>query len=162
MLTEYRLDKAAAVEYAQKWAKSRNPMYYDFEDIGGDCTSFVSQCLRAGGAVMNYTRDTGWYYNTSYDRSASWSSVFYLHKFLTENVGAGPFGKEVPVDTASVGDIIQLGNDEKFYHSLFVTDKRGGRIYVCAHTNNAYNIPLSYYEYKKARCINILGARRYE
>ncbi len=34
-----------AVKYAKKWALSRNPKYYNFDPIGGDCTSFVSQCL---------------------------------------------------------------------------------------------------------------------
>ena len=49
-------DRAKAVAYAHQWAYSRNPAYYDFSAIGGDCTNFVSQCLRAGGAPMNYTR----------------------------------------------------------------------------------------------------------
>lgn len=52
----------AEIDYARKWALSRNPAYYDFEAIGGDCTNFVLQCLYAGGAVMHFTRDTGWYY----------------------------------------------------------------------------------------------------
>jgi len=33
-------DRAAAVAYARKWALSRNPRYYDYEDLGGDCTNF--------------------------------------------------------------------------------------------------------------------------
>ncbi|MBQ3571404.1 MAG: amidase domain-containing protein, partial [Clostridia bacterium] len=37
-----------AVEYAKKWALKRNPKYYNFDNIGGDCTSFASQCLFAG------------------------------------------------------------------------------------------------------------------
>ena len=41
-------------EYANKWAFSRNPKYYNFDNIGGDCTSFVSQCILAGSNVMNY------------------------------------------------------------------------------------------------------------
>ena len=38
-----------AVNYAQKWALSRNPNYYDYSNEGGDCANFVSQCLIAGG-----------------------------------------------------------------------------------------------------------------
>ena len=46
-MKEYSLDIKAEVNYARKWAFSRNPAYYDFENIGGDCTNFVSQCLYA-------------------------------------------------------------------------------------------------------------------
>ena len=45
MLREYFLNLEKELDYAQKWALSRNPAYYNFDDIGGDCTNFVSQCL---------------------------------------------------------------------------------------------------------------------
>ena len=53
-------DRSAAVAYARKWAFGRNPEYYDFGGIGGDCTNFVSQCLYAGAGVMNFTPELGW------------------------------------------------------------------------------------------------------
>ena len=55
-------DRKAAVEYARKWAYGRNPAYYDFSRLGGDCTNFASQCVYAGSDVMNYTPVLGWYY----------------------------------------------------------------------------------------------------
>ena len=33
-----------AVQYAQRWALSRNRDYNDFTKGGGDCMNFVSQC----------------------------------------------------------------------------------------------------------------------
>lgn len=39
-LKEYNRDKAVA--YAHRWAYDRNPAYYDFSNIGGDCTKPVS------------------------------------------------------------------------------------------------------------------------
>lgn len=42
-------DRNKAVAYAHKYAYSRNPNYYNFDNIGGDCTNFVSQVLAAGG-----------------------------------------------------------------------------------------------------------------
>ncbi|MBQ2742544.1 MAG: amidase domain-containing protein, partial [Oscillospiraceae bacterium] len=30
-----------AVRYARRWAFRRNPAYYNFDEIGGDCTNFV-------------------------------------------------------------------------------------------------------------------------
>lgn len=35
-------NRAAAVEYARKWAFQRNPAYYNFENLGGDCTNVGS------------------------------------------------------------------------------------------------------------------------
>lgn len=60
-MKEFPYNRDAVIEYARKWALSRNPSYYDFEKIGGDCINFISQCLFAGGNAMNYTVDTGWY-----------------------------------------------------------------------------------------------------
>ena len=36
-----------ALAYAHRWAFGRNPEYLAFDRLGGDCTSFVSQCLLA-------------------------------------------------------------------------------------------------------------------
>ena len=48
-------DRAAALRYAEQWALRRNPDFFDFEELGGDCTNFASQCLYAGSRVMNFT-----------------------------------------------------------------------------------------------------------
>ena len=33
-------DRSAAVLYAHQWAYGRNPAFYDYENLGGDCTNF--------------------------------------------------------------------------------------------------------------------------
>ena len=40
-------DREAAVLYAHQWAYGRNPLFYDYELLGGDCTNFASQCIYA-------------------------------------------------------------------------------------------------------------------
>jgi len=159
---EYPLNVRAETEYARKWAFSSNPLYYNFENIGGDCTNFVSQCLYAGGAVMNYTKDTGWYYNSLHDRASAWTSVEYFYKFIVNNKGIGPYGSLVTLSKVQAGDVIQLGANSGFYHSLFVIDVRMGVPYVSAHTFNAYNRPLTDYIYDEIRCLKIIGARKYK
>jgi len=72
-MKEYNLEKV--VEYAKKWAVGKNPHYYHFEGIGGDCTNFVSQCLLAGGAKMNFEKYYGWYYVSKDNRSPSWTQL---------------------------------------------------------------------------------------
>ena len=152
-------NRLAAVSYARKWALSRNPDYYDFNGIGGDCTNFASQCIFAGSKIMNYTSVTGWYYRSSYDRTASWTGVEYLYRFLLGNKSLGPYGHLVSLSEVMPGDIVQLGSESKgFYHSPFVTAVLP-TILVAAHTYDALDIPLSSYSYEKLRFIHIDGVR---
>ena len=103
-------DREAAVAYAHEWAYRRNPKYLDFENIGGDCTNFASQCLYAGSGVQNYTPVYGWYYISPSRRSASWTGVQYFYNFLTGNQGVGPFGREVSIDNVEPGDFVSAGD----------------------------------------------------
>ena len=73
-------DRAAAVLYAHQWAYGRNPAFYDYENLGGDCTNFASQCIYAGSGIMNFTPTYGWYYIDANQKSPSWTGVPYLYK----------------------------------------------------------------------------------
>lgn len=161
MLTEYDLDIDAALDYAKRWAFARNPQFADFDTMGGDCTNFISQCLYAGGAIMNNTRDTGWYYRSLNDRAAAWTSVMFFYRFIISNRGIGPFGTEIPLYAADVGDIVQLGMNGIFYHNLLICSLRYGEIFVAAHTIDSFDRPLSTYQYENIRCLRIRQARRY-
>ena len=153
-------DREKAIAYARKWAYGRNPAYYNFDALGGDCTNFVSQCLYAGCGVMNYTRDVGWYYSSSYDRAAAWSGVEYLYTFLTANKKAGPYASERPIEEAQPGDIIQLSfNGVTFGHSLFVV-RAEPAILISTHTDDWDSRALKTYRFQKARLIHIEGVRR--
>lgn len=153
-----KYNRSAAAEYAKRWALGRNPDYYDFENIGGDCTNFISQCIFAGCGIMNYTRDTGWYFNSLTDRAAAWTSVEQLYRFLTTNKGTGPFGEISDLHNSQIGDIIQLSDGESFYHSCIITGYNLGYPYVCAHTYDVLNKPLINYHFNNMRVIHIIGA----
>lgn len=158
-MREIFYDRDKAAEYAKKWAYERNPKYYDFGNIGGDCTNFVSQCIYAGIGVMNYTKDFGWYYRSVSDRSPSWTSAQYLNRFLLTNDSVGPYGTLSNSYNMETGDIIQFENENgRIYHSLIVTTSEP-RILVATHSFNAYNRPLSTYNYYKAYFIHIEGGR---
>lgn len=153
-------DREAAVRYARTWALGRNPAYYDFERIGGDCTNFASQCIYAGAGVMNFTPVTGWYYRSVNDRAAAWTGVEYLYRFLTGNRSVGPHARIVPQNEAMPGDIVQLGTRSgRFYHSPVIVATRP-QILVAAHTYDALDRPLSSYSYEVARFLHIDGVRR--
>ncbi len=147
-----------AVEYARRWAFSRNPLFYDYTGIGGNCTNFVSQCLYAGGCEMNFTPVYGWYYLDPDARSAAWTGVEFLYDFLITNTGAGPFAEEVNPGGLEIGDVIQLANAEgDYYHTLLVTGFGDGTYLVAAQSNDAFDRPLNTYEYAEARFLHILG-----
>ncbi len=158
-MRERGYDRESAVQYARRWALSRNPAYYDFENIGGDCTNFVSQCLYAGAGVMNYTPVYGWYFNSLADRTASWSGVEYLYNFLVTNTSVGPYGRVVDEYDIEPGDVIQLGRaDGDFYHTTIVLTTQP-EILIAAHSYDALNRPLSTYNYDVARFLYIDGVR---
>lgn len=49
-----KYEREKVLKYAKRWAYDRNPQFYNFDNVGGDCTSFVSQCILAGSNVMKY------------------------------------------------------------------------------------------------------------
>lgn len=159
MPKEVSYNRQDALNYAKKWAMGRNPRYLDFEHMGGDCTNFASQCIFAGSKVMNYTPVMGWYYNSAYDRTPSWTGVQYLYNFLTSNKSVGPYAVVTSQEQVQPGDLVQLGNQKGYYHSPVIVSTEGGRIFVAAHSFDAYMRPLDTYSYEKARFLHIQGVR---
>ena len=156
---EYNRDKA--VNYARRWAFSRNPDYFDFSEIGGDCTNFASQCLFAGIGVMNFTKDIGWYYISPANRAAAWSSAEHFKRFMLTNRGEGPFASAVPINQLERGDFICLNNGMECYHTLIVVGIKNTHPLVAAHSRDAFGIPLSSYSYEEAKGVHILGGNVY-
>lgn len=160
MYAEKPYRRLQAVNYARTWAQSRNPLFQNFAECGGDCTNFISQCIFAGSCTMNETETFGWYYRAPGDYAPAWTGVPYFYNFLVSNTGIGPFGHEVSAREAEPGDIVQLGTREgTFYHSLIITGSRGGSFLVCAHNNDALDRPLVTYEFERIRYIHIDGVR---
>lgn len=158
-MREIAYNRDAAVAYARRWALSRNPAFYDFSEIGGDCTNFASQCLFAGSKIMNYTPVTGWFYRSTSDRTSSWTGVRFLYEFLVNNKSVGPFAREVSEGEVMPGDLVQFGKyDGTFYHSPVILSVEP-TILVAAHSYDALDRPLYTYEYEVARFLHIEGVR---
>ena len=160
MLATKQYNRENAVAYARKYAFSQNSLFGNFAGIGGNCTNFVSQCIYAGGCVMNYTPTFGWYYISLDDRSPSWTGVEYFYDFITENADVGPFGRVITQDELEIGDVIQLArNEEGYYHTLIVVGFDNEDPLIAAQTDNAFSRPLSTYDFDYSRYIKILGIR---
>lgn len=155
-------NRFAAVLYAHQWAYGRNPKFYDYEKIGGDCTNFASQCLLAGSGIMNFTPTFGWYYIDANQKSPSWTGVPYLYNFLTRGTfSVGPVGEACDQEDLRPGDLVQLSfNGTEFQHTPVVVAVRNGEILVAAHSYDADFRPLSSYDYQDIRYIHVLGTVR--
>lgn len=153
-----KYNRQKAYEYAKKWAYSRNPKFYNYDPVGGDCTNFVSQCIFAGYGEMDYNKNNGWYYINGNDKSPSWTGVEFLYKFLITNKGVGPKGEETEVSKLEIGDVIQLSFDGiKFSHTVIVV-QNGTNInntLIAAHTFDVFGKTVSDYGCDRYRFIHI-------
>mgnify|MGYP001094553441 FL=1 len=159
-------DRQAAVPYAPRWAYHRNPDFYNFDEMGGDCTNFASQCLYAGSGVMNYTPTFGWYYNSQYSRAPAWTGVPFFYNFLTRRKETpGPLGEETGLTGLLPGDFVQLRfAPGPFAHNPVVVAVGSpaslDNVLVAAHTEDADYRPLSTYPIREIRFLHILGVYR--
>lgn len=160
-LTGY--NRRAAVAYAHRWAFQRNQKYYDYEEIGGDCTNFASQCLYAGAKVMDFTPDFGWYYLNANDKAPAWTGVEYFYRYLTrEAQTAGPVASIVRLAQLSPGDFVQLSaNGDIFTHTAIVVQIVGRpslqSVLVASHSYDSDYRPLGTYSFQKSRFLHVTG-----
>ena len=165
-MKEIFYNREKVVEYAKKWYNKRNPEYYNYDLIGGDCTNFISQCIYEGCKTMNYSKEKGWYYINANNKSPSWTGVQFLYNFLTNNKSVGPYGNDLDQKDIEIGDIAQISFDgQKFTHTVVIvriTNKLNlDGIFVASHTFDSFDKRISSYNYKKIRFVHIKGVRKY-
>mgnify|MGYP002625388659 CR=1 FL=1 len=132
--TEKLYNRAAAVNYAEKYSLEYNTDYKNFNNNGGDCTNFISQCLHAGSIPLS---------NLWRPYTFPWIRVNELYYFLIRN----KYAVEVPnLSSLNIGDIIQFFSNSKsfFAHSGIITNilDNGEILYSC-HSYDKLNYPLS-------------------
>lgn len=117
-------DRQKAVQYAERWWNSYNPAY---ERFAVNCTNYVSQCLYAGGALMNYTgrRASGWWYRGGKNPqwSFSWSVSNSLLTYLATSKSHLQAELVPSPAQLTLGDVIiyDWDGDSRFQHSTIVT-----------------------------------------
>lgn len=157
-------NRAAAIAYAHRWAYGRNPAFYDYEALGGDCTNFASQCLYAGTGIMNYTPTFGWYYINPNQKAPAWTGVEYFRNFLLRDKRSqGPFGRDASLRELMPGDFIQLNfSGDRFSHTPIIvrmgSPATPDNVLLAAHSFDTDYRPLSSYEYEDIRYLHVLGA----
>lgn len=146
--------RSSAVNYALTYGLKPNPNYRYFpliNDNSGDCANFISQCLLAGGAQMDFNASRPWWYkhgaNKSQDTwSVSWTvahSLYYYLRVNQENNSAYTKGFELTSkNDLELGDLIFFENNRGvIFHSAIVTGFSYGEPLVTHHSYEAVNIP---------------------
>lgn len=109
---------------------------------------------------MNYTPLYGWYYLSPAERTPSWTGVEFLRNFLVGNTDVGPYASEREAADMQPGDIVQLGREGAgYYHTLLVVGRAGEDLLLAANSDDAFERPLSSYNYDFARFLHIEGVR---
>ncbi|MFE5868414.1 amidase domain-containing protein [Streptomyces roseifaciens] len=139
--TKGGLDYKAMAAYAEKYWRNYNPAYRSYNSVGGDCTNFISQALKAGGWKDAAGTDTSdyrkWWYNKS-SQSDSWvgANEWAWHTLSTKR--ATNLSNVYQMD---VGDILQMDfdGDGSKDHSMMTTYRsRMGVPYLTYHSTNTY------------------------
>lgn len=152
----YEYDRIAAVQYARQWALKRNPKFQDYEDWGGNCTNYISQCVNAGGVPMDpYGGNVmkQWYWYSDKKRTPSWTAAQPFFEYFTGNNNSntqnfGVYAAEVGYDDLELGDIVQLVKYGKAYHTMIITGilLDGDKVQDYLESQNTYDLldyPLS-------------------
>lgn len=146
----------AAANYGYDYGKSYNrPTYPDYT-LSGDCTNFVSQCVKRGGKSFNYApgyKDKPAKYGTTkYWYSYHYTSTNPVHRYKQstsfmrvsdfytywKNHGATIIScknKNELQSKAKKGDIVQLKNNS-WYHSIIISRGSKGAWKYAAHDND--------------------------
>ncbi|MFB4167024.1 amidase domain-containing protein [Virgibacillus sp. JSM 102003] len=141
----FTYDRRAAVQYAEHWWNSYNPAYRTF-DV--DCTNYISQCLRAGGAPMRGmpNRGSGWWYQAD-NWSYSWAVAHSLRWYLSGSTAGLKGNEKESARDLIPGDVICYdfqGNGKWDHNTIVVAKDANGMPLVNAHTDNSRNRYWSY------------------
>lgn len=153
-------DRYNAYYYANTyWEDPNDPIYYDFTDIGGDCTNFASQVIRAGGmGITGYPYPgnyNSWYYYDVNTRSYSWTDAHwfryywgnvnnqgnnaaYSYKIFTKTTALNNFNDEFYMPLYQ-GDVIQYADSNGLtgHTQIIYNYDEYGTMYIAQHTANA-------------------------
>ena len=142
-------NRTDSVKYALRYALSPNPDYPPFPN---DCTSFVSQALRAGGWTMidGGRKDNNvWWWGLSAWSKASytWGGAHNLSQLLASSGRA----KACAESELKLGDVVQCANGDHVFHTTIVTmagvcTVDGDGPFLSYHTNNTLNKDLAVFK----------------
>ncbi|MFD9534697.1 amidase domain-containing protein [Streptomyces sp. NPDC060010] len=144
----YSYDKM--VDYANRYWKDYNGGYRSY---GNDCTNFISQAMRAGGwsttagSPSSRADNSKWFYASyTWSTSYTWAGAENWYWFAQRHSGRTQRIANIwdmfPSDVAQV-DWADPSPDGNINHTMIVTARGGGDLYMTYHSSNTHNKKLS-------------------
>lgn len=161
---DHPYDRAAAYDYLMAYCDERNPRWYAYDDVGGNCMNFGSQVLLAGGIPEDERGDEEWYWDGQNDLDLSWINVGHFYDYCRDNEGYGLVADtEAGYYTGEVGDVVIVGFAGDHRHTTVIShvveDEAGNVVdyLITCNTTNYKDFPVSAYYYTFHRLIKIFG-----
>ncbi|MER7761926.1 amidase domain-containing protein [Streptomyces sp. NPDC097619] len=144
------LNYSYMISYARKYGQRGNPA---FRTYGQDCTNFISQALHSGGwketsgGILDRKNNKKWFYGSlELSTSYTWAGAENFYWFALVHSGRN---KRVPnVWNLLPSDILQADwgprPNGNINHTMMVTGRQGGMLYMTYHTPNFVDVPLDY------------------
>ncbi len=142
-----RYNRNKARDYAYKWFDGFNPKFPNFDNKGGDCANFVSQCLNAGGYPMRYKDISflpwyckkklfGWECSPSWSRTTSQYNNFKFSCIIAEYKIKNKSDLIKYSRNLCVGDIAYFdwNSNGKVDHATLITKVALKDLYFTAHS----------------------------
>ena len=164
MTADHPYDRAAAYDYLMAYCHERNPAWYAYDEVGGNCMNFGSQVLLAGGIPEDERGDEEWYWDGQNDLDLSWINVGHFYDYCRKNEGFGLVADtEASYYTGEVGDVLIVGFNGDHRHTTVIShvvkDEAGNTVdyLISCNTTNYRDFPASAYYYTFHRLIKIYG-----
>ena len=161
---DHPYDRVAAYDYLMAYCDERNPAWYAYDDVGGNCMNFGSQVLLAGGIPEDEKGDEEWYWDGQNDLDLSWINVGRFYDYCRKNEGFGLVADtEAGYYTGEVGDVLIVGFSGDHRHTTIISDivkdKAGNTVdyLISCNTTNYRDFPASAYYYTFHRLVKIFG-----
>jgi len=161
---DHPYDRAAAYDYLMAYCDERNPAWYAYDDVGGNCMNFGSQVLLAGGIPKDEKGDEEWYWDGQNDLDLSWINVGRFYDYCRDNEGFGLVADtEAGYYTGEVGDVLIVGFAGDHRHTTVIShvvkDESGDTVdyLISCNTTNYRDFPASAYYYTFHRLVKIFG-----
>ena len=157
-------DRAAAYDYLMAYCDERNPAWYAYDEVGGNCMNFGSQVLLAGGIPEDEKGDEEWYWDGQNDLDLSWINVGRFYDYCRKNEGFGLVADtEAGYYTGEVGDVLIVGFAGDHRHTTVIShvvkDESGDTVdyLISCNTTNYRDFPASAYYDTFHRLVKIFG-----
>ena len=161
---DHPYDRAVAYDYLMAYCDKRNPAWYAYDEVGGNCMNFGSQVLLAGGIPEDEKGDEEWYWDGQNDLDLSWINVGRFYDYCRDNEGFGLVADtEAGYYTGEVGDVLIVGFAGDHRHTTVIShvvkDETGDTVdyLISCNTTNYRDFPASAYYYTFHRLIKIYG-----